>query len=74
MTLIKSKFSPFDVNTQCFYANVLVSNQIKHVNSHMPKVSNQNYNSVIRSCVQNFKLTNENQITIFRSTKVLRHT
>ena len=46
-------------------ANVLVSNQVKHVNSETPRVSNQLTNSNIRSCVQNFKFTNENKITIF---------
>jgi hypothetical protein len=40
-------------------ANVLVSEQIKHVNSQLPKASNQLKKSNIRSCVQNFKLTNE---------------
>jgi hypothetical protein len=40
-------------------ANVLVSEQIKHVNSQLPKASNQLKKSNIRSCVQNFKLTDE---------------
>ena len=29
-------------------------------------------NSIIRSCVQNFKVTDESQITILRSTKISR--
>jgi hypothetical protein len=40
-------------------ANVLVSKQIKHMNSQLPKASNQLKKSNIRSCVQNFKLTDE---------------
>jgi hypothetical protein len=40
-------------------ANVLVSEQIKHVNSQLPKASNQLKKSNIRSCVQKFKLTDE---------------
>jgi hypothetical protein len=57
-------------------ANVLVLEQIKHMNSQMPKISNQTLKkkkkSIIRSCVQNFKLTNEYQITILRSTKIFK--
>ena len=39
-------------------ANVLVLKQIKHVNSQLAKVT-KTPNSIIRSCVQNFKLTDE---------------
>ena len=55
-------------------ANVLVLEQIKHVNSQLSKVSDKTQKSNIRSCVQNFKLTNEYQITILRSTKISRQT
>jgi hypothetical protein len=46
-------------------ANVLVLDHIKHVNSQLSKVNNKTPNSVIRSCVQNFKLTNEIKSQIF---------
>jgi hypothetical protein len=41
----------------------------QNVNSQLSKVSNKTQKSNIRSCVQNFKLTNKYQITILRSTK-----
>jgi hypothetical protein len=53
-------------------ANVPVLEQVKHVNSQLSKVSNKTPNSIIRSCVQNFKLTDEIKSQIFRSTKILR--
>jgi hypothetical protein len=44
----------------------------KQVNSQMPKVSNKTLEiPTIRSCVQHFKLTNEIQIIVSRSTKLL---
>jgi hypothetical protein len=50
-------------------ANVLVLEQIKHVNSQMPKVSNKLKNPTLDHVFKNFKLTNEYQIIILRSTK-----
>jgi hypothetical protein len=55
-------------------ANVLVLEHIKHVNSQLSKVSNKTQKSNIRSCVQNFKLANEYQIIILRSTKNFKTT
>jgi hypothetical protein len=52
-------------------ANVRMLEQIRHVNSQLSKVSNKAPNSIIRSCVQNFKLTDEINSQIFRSTKIL---
>jgi hypothetical protein len=51
-------------------ANVLVSEQIKHVNSQLPKASNKLKKSNIRSCVQTLKLIDEIKSQIFRSTKI----
>jgi hypothetical protein len=55
-------------------ANVLVSEQIKHVNSQMPKVSNKLKNPTLDHVFKNFKLTNEYQIIILGSTKISRQT